>query len=744
MSELFNRRRLNDQWIAAVGLLVAGAVAALLGVAVLVAHRVDADSARRDVEITKGHLNTQVSRMRQDLASVAHAQNAGQRTIANDLQAIHNDYGRRLHALSGHQLSYILKPDGEALYASVNGIVVEPNAYKTIAPRLEPILDGIKHTYLVRNAAASRINDPSVEFVPEAVSRAVFQRIDHRTALVGAVTLSPRPKPESIVDRPPPIAASVMFLDESFLHELSIDLAINDLALQNIEPSDASRSSVEIPLYSDGQRVWLTWTPGKPGSAMLDRLMPALVGTALFIGLIGFVVLRHAKRANKQLAESEHRATELAFRDTLTGLGNRAHLLEVMTESMASLGPKEKLALLFIDIDGFKDINDTLGHHVGDELLTAAAWRLASVKNNKAAVRVGGDEFAILISISNDDEIGVISRYVLENLRQQTPAGDHVLSVTASIGVAIAPEHGTDPETLLRRADIALYHARSEGRGTLRTFDPGYEDALHKRGKIERELAGALTNEQLIVRFQPQYSADGERIVGVEALVRWNHPERGIVPPIEFVPIAEHSGLVVRLDEWVLRRACEEAMNWPEISLAVNLSPSNFHHSDMVARLTRVLDETGFDPHRLEIEITENTLLNATPEVLGQLSEMRQMGIRIVLDDFGTGYSSLGYLRRFPVDKIKIDKSFVQNLGITEEAAAIIECVARLGRALGLTITAEGVESSEQHRFVRAAGCHQLQGFLFSKAVDAEKISAMLHPSDARSSGDDAAWLASA
>ena len=293
-----NKRRLDDRWIAAVGLLVAGAVGALLGVAVFVAHRVDADSAHHEVQITKGHLNAQVARMRQDLASVAHAQNAGQRTIANDLQAIHNDYGKRLHALSGHQLSYILNPYGVPIYASVNGIIVEPSAYITIAPRLEPILEGIRHTFMARNAAAARNSNPAVEFVPEAVSRAVFQRIDHRTALVGAVTLSPRPKPESILDRPPPVAVSVMFLDEFFLHELSIDLSINDLALQNMESSDASRSSVEIPIYSDGQRAWLTWTPGKPGSAMLDRLMPALIGTAAFIGLIGFLVLRHAKRAN--------------------------------------------------------------------------------------------------------------------------------------------------------------------------------------------------------------------------------------------------------------------------------------------------------------------------------------------------------------------------------------------------------------------------------------------------------------
>jgi EAL domain-containing protein (putative c-di-GMP-specific phosphodiesterase class I) len=262
-------------------------------------------------------------------------------------------------------------------------------------------------------------------------------------------------------------------------------------------------------------------------------------------------------------------------------------------------------------------------------------------------------------------------------------------------------------------------------------FDPGYEEALHKRGKMERELAQTLARDELRVLYQPLLSADGERIVGVEALMRWEHPERGTVAPAEFIPAAEHSGLIVRLDEWVLRRACETAALWPGISLAVNLSPSNFHSSDMVDRVTRVLNETGFDPRRLELEITENMLLHATPDVLGQLVEMRRMGICIVLDDFGTGYSSLGYLRRFPVDKIKIDQSFVKNLGITEEAAAIVECVARLGRALGLTVTAEGVETGEQHRFVRAAGCHQLQGFLFSPPVAAERISEFLRPSEA-------------
>jgi EAL domain-containing protein (putative c-di-GMP-specific phosphodiesterase class I) len=306
----------------------------------------------------------------------------------------------------------------------------------------------------------------------------------------------------------------------------------------------------------------------------------------------------------------------------------------------------------------------------------------------------------------------------------------------------VAPDDAHDPEQLLRRADIALYRAKAEARGGYRLFDPGFEEVLHKRGAIERDLARALEKGELAVVFQPLYAADGERVVGLEALVRWNHPERGMVPPSEFVPVAERSGLVVKLDEWVLRRACEQAAAWPGLSLAVNLSATNFRQSNVAERLTRVMSETGFDPRRLEIEITESMLLGATADVLGELSELRRMGVRIALDDFGTGYSSLGYLRRFPVDKIKIDKSFVQNLGVTEDAAAIVECVARLGRALGLAVTAEGVETREQHRFVRAAGCHQVQGYLFSPPVAAERITELLRPERPGQPGERGARLA--
>jgi predicted signal transduction protein with EAL and GGDEF domain len=343
------------------------------------------------------------------------------------------------------------------------------------------------------------------------------------------------------------------------------------------------------------------------------------------------------------------------------------------------------------------------------------------------AVRFGGDEFALLIPTGvGTDDIFTICHRASDAVRTPVSAGGQFLSVSATIGVAISPDDASEAEQLVRRAEIALYRAKAESRGGYRMFDVSYEEVLHKRSAIERELQRAIANEELAVKFQPLFAADGERIVGVEALVRWNHPERGVVPPSEFIPVAEQTGLVVKLDEWVLRRACEYASQWPGLSLSVNLSASNFRQPHVAERLTRVLADTGFDPRRLEIEITESMLLGATGEVLGELSELRRMGVRIALDDFGTGFSSLGYLRRFPVDKLKIDKSFVQNLGITEDAAAIVECVTRLGRALGLAVTAEGVESAEQHRFVRAVGCHQVQGYLFSPPVEPERISEMI------------------
>jgi diguanylate cyclase (GGDEF)-like protein len=476
--------------------------------------------------------------------------------------------------------------------------------------------------------------------------------------------------------------------------------------------------------------VWLHWQVSRPGTAILQRIAPALGIITLFFGFVTIIVLRTMRKSNLELAVSERRAVEMAFRDPLTGLSNRLKLVEQLHAQIPALAPGQKLGLFFLDLDGFKDINDTLGHPVGDELLAMVGERLEGILGSKGmTVRFGGDEFALLAPITSDDEIAKIAERIIDTVRQPTTAGEHVLHVGVTMGISLAPEHGTEPEELLRRADIALYKAKGEGRGTFRVFDPSDETVLQNRRAIERDIERALWHDEFFTLYQPLYSADGERLEGVETLVRWQHPERGMVPPADFIHVAEKCGLIVRLDEWVLRKACEHGALWPGLSVAVNMSPSNFRQSNLAERVKRVVEESGFDPRRLEIEITEGMLLNANEDVMFDLQELREYGIRFAIDDFGTGYSSLGYLGSFPVDKIKIDQSFVQNLGVKEDAAAIVECVARLGRALGLAVTAEGVETAAQHRFVRAAGCQQIQGYLFSKPLRPAEVTELLRKS---------------
>ena len=562
---------------------------------------------------------------------------------------------------------------------------------------------------------------------PASIYRSEFVHIDGKPALVAAMAKAPVFAHHDKRVVLPPVVSVVAFFDRTLLAELQRDVSVGTLRISDKASAAADEIGISVPMEAGEMPVWLHWQASRPGTAILERIAPALGVITLFFGFVTLIVLRTMRKSTQELAVSERRAVEMAYRDPLTGLANRLRLVETLKAQIPALEPGQKLALFFLDLDGFKDINDTLGHPVGDELLAVIGERLEGILGSKGmTVRFGGDEFALLAQIAGKEEIGKIAERIIDTVRQPVTAGEHVLHVGVTLGVSLAPEHGSEPEELLRRADIALYKAKGEGRGSYRIFDPADESVLQSRRAIERDVERAMWHDEFFTLYQPLYSADGERLEGVETLVRWQHPERGIVPPADFIHVAEKSGLIVKLDEWVLRKACEHAMQWPDISVAVNMSPSNFRHSNLAERVKRVVEETGFDPRRLEIEITEGMLLNANDDVLFDLQELREFGIRFAIDDFGTGYSSLGYLGSFPIDKIKIDQSFVQNLGVKEDAAAIVECVARLGRALGLVVTAEGVETGAQHRFVRAAGCQQIQGYLFSKPVRPAEITALL------------------
>jgi diguanylate cyclase (GGDEF)-like protein len=728
MGKLLEKRWVGDQLVAVVGLLVAAAMAALLGVVMLVAERVDENANAREHELLKATLSGMDTRIRSDLTGLTISENSQNASTPEQMRWLHRHFGGRLYQGGLYDLAFLLNGDNQPVYSSIGGMLARNLTIHDIDPKLFDLVRDVRTHFEAATAIGNLLASAGEAMPPPApVYRSLFTWIDDRPAIIAAVAASPHMARSGSNPLTSPTVAVIAFLDQHMIKEIEREMVITGLRIDAANRAQSGETAFEVSMQAGETPVWLYWRATTPGSAILARIAPALGIITLFFGFVTLIVLRTMRRSTQELAVSERRAVEMAYRDPLTGLANRLKLVETLKEQIPVLAPGQKLALFFLDLDGFKDINDTLGHPVGDELLAMVGERLEGILGSKGmTVRFGGDEFAVLAPISQTDEIGRIAERIIDTVRQPVAADEHVLHVGVTLGISVSPDHGTEAEELLRRADIALYKAKAEGRGTYRLFDPADETVLQNRRAIERDIERAMWHDEFFTLYQPLYSADGERLEGVETLVRWQHPERGMVSPADFIHVAEKSGLIVKLDEWVLRKACEHAMQWPDISVAVNMSPSNFRHSNLAERVKRAIEETGFDPRRLEIEITEGMLLNANEDVLFDLQELREFGIRFAIDDFGTGYSSLGYLGSFPIDKIKIDQSFVQNLGVKEDAAAIVECVARLGRALGLAVTAEGVETSAQHRFVRAAGCQQIQGYLFSKPLRPAEITALL------------------
>ncbi len=415
-------------------------------------------------------------------------------------------------------------------------------------------------------------------------------------------------------------------------------------------------------------------------------------------------------------------------RDPLTGLPNRAHFGARLAEALARLDRRrEGFAVLAVDLDRFKHVNDTLGHPIGDALLRKVAERLGTaLRPTDAAARLGGDEFAVIQGgVSRAEDAATLARRIVDLLGRAYVVEGHLINVGASVGVALAPADGTDPAALVRNADLALYRAKLDGRGTFRFFEPEMGERVQARRRLEIDLRRAAAAQEFELVYQPQMNLETDRIVGCEALIRWRHPARGIVSPAEFIPLAEEIGLIVPIGEWVLRTACREAARWPgDLTVAVNLSPAQFRGGKLVATVASALAASGLDPRRLELEITEGLLLHDSDANIATLHALRDLGLRIAMDDFGTGYSSLSYLRSFPFDRIKIDRSFVSG-GPDEgagDAMAIVRAVAGLGAALGIATVAEGVETPEQMDRIRREGCTDVQGYLISRPVPAAAI----------------------
>jgi diguanylate cyclase (GGDEF)-like protein len=432
--------------------------------------------------------------------------------------------------------------------------------------------------------------------------------------------------------------------------------------------------------------------------------------------------------------QAEARIQHLARHDALTDLPNRIEFLEQMARTEAGLKRGELAAVLYIDLDHFKAVNDTMGHAVGDEVIKQAAVRLwGTTRETDLLARLGGDEFALLLRPIDgvDTAARVADRIVQAMKAPMNIAGQHV-EIGASVGIAVGPGDGTSTDQLVKNADLALYKAKSEGRSTYHFFEAGMDAELQQRRSIEAGLRLAMQRNELRLMYQPLLGLAENRVTCVEALLRWDHDDRTI-SPAEFIPVAEDTGLIVPIGEWVLNEACRLATSWPgDVRVAVNLSPVQFRQKDLVDQVRAALSGAGLDPARLELEITESLLLTDSESTIAALHELRAMGVRISMDDFGTGYSSLSYLRSFPFDKIKIDRSFLRDLTTRADSQAIIKAVIGLGQSLGMLTTAEGVETEEQLAMVREHGVSEVQGFLFSPPLQPTTLANLLHSDAAK------------
>ena len=477
---------------------------------------------------------------------------------------------------------------------------------------------------------------------------------------------------------------------------------------------------------------WISWQRNLPGHVAILHYLPTILIIAAIMCIAAFFLWRRASVLSQDIVRSHEEANKRSLHDPLTGLANRTLLKQQIeaAKSQVKRG-KDGFALHLIDLDKFKAVNDSLGHPAGDDLIQQAATRLKEAcRASDTVARIGGDEFAVIqIEAQTTSTISRLARRINEQMSRAFIVNGNEVFVSASIGIAVDIDGNSNQEELVRRADIALYRAKEAGRNQYCFFEEEMDEELKRKHAIERDLRLALqkpAENGLRVVYQPQVSANGRHVRGMEALIRWSHPQRGNVSPADFIPVAEETNLVVVLDEFVMKEAFKTAVTWPEITMAVNVSAKELHLDDYPNKVIALANEYHVRPDQIELEITESVLLEDSPQIARTLKILKAAGFKIALDDFGTGYSSLSYLRRHQVDKLKIDQSFVASIGVRDDASAVVQAILSLGESLGLSVTAEGVETPAQRDSLRAQGCAYLQGYLFSRPLEKEDIASLL------------------
>lgn len=624
-----------------------------------------------------------------------------------------------MHTYFKHDRVNILDAKNRLAYAMADGEkVADPD--RIPSPVIEDLAVQLRH-----NIAEGALDHFEAEEtrIPRIQDLGI---VDGRPAIVSVMPLVPHTRGVVQARGSEFLIASVRFLDESFLADLAEANLLYRVRFSRADDIKPKEQSYPLKSRTGSSIGRFVWTPKLPGTRILSEVLPVLGACLLGIGIAVVFLIRHLRRTYTELVSSEAHAKHLAFHDALTGLPNRAYFNSRLDSALDDVrNGRGQLALMFLDLDRFKQVNDTLGHAAGDVLISNLASHLsAALRPGDVLARMGGDEFAIVMrDVRGRTEVEALCRELVDIVSKPHDVGCGQAVVGLSIGIAMAPQAGTDRSELARRADIALYKAKRSGGQHFEFFTEHMSQSVQQRRDLEIDLRHALdSGHELEVVFQPVYSVGGTALTGVEALLRWNHPRAGAVSPYTFIGLAEDCGLIDRLGDLVLRRACAVAGAWDLKTISVNVSAMQLRHGTFAQRVLDLLAETGMSPKRLEIEITESTLLAGTEASSRNLKALRAAGIKVSLDDFGTGHSSLSYLMKLEVDRIKIDRSFVRHVGKIEQSDSIVQAIVTMAHAVGVSVTAEGVETREQLDFLTRIGCSDLQGYLLSPPLSALRM----------------------
>jgi len=631
-----------------------------------------------------------------------------------------------MSAYFGHDRIYLLNADNLPVRVVSDGELAGTELYDADTGALRPLVDDLRRQM---ERASEGLADSTAEITGLGAEELVVLGSGERAI----VSIRPIVPSSDAVSQPPGtefLHVSVRIIDSSVADEISQRYEIPGLAFQAEAVTGDGRISAPAINASGGIIGFFSWMPEEPAFDLIRQTMPAMIGGVVLAGIAVFFLLRRLRRTSVQLENTRAQASFLAFHDPLTRLANRALFEDRLEQSLANMrAGASRVVLHYVDLDNFKRVNDTLGHGVGDELLRQAAERLtALVTDVDTVARLGGDEFAVIQFDAKDSAAAVaLSRSIVNAFSRPFSFPGHEARSGASVGVIVVADPSTPIEDLMHQADIALYEAKNGGKGRYQLYDGELNAAVRERRELETDLRAALSGTPgLTLVYQPIFNASNGAIAGAEALVRWEHTKRGRMSPATFIGLAEERGLIDELGLWVLRQACDYAASSSVPWVAVNASPIQFRDEKFADRVFEILESTGLQPRRLEIEITEGLLLQNSQLTQSTLTRLRASGIRIALDDFGTGYSSISYLRTHGIDKLKIDQSYTAQLGKDHEIDSIVRSIIDLGRAMHMAVTAEGVETEAQRSILNIIGCDQLQGYLLSRPVEPTKLDAIL------------------